>query len=261
MNSLFRTQALITMSLAVATLALEVSAQSTGFRVETDVYQKGVSNPVQQTVTLFSGGIAYDISRDDSDDEITMVDPELDRIVLLNRKHKVQTEVKISDLAKLFEAAKAQALTNDLAPFVANAQQVENLRDKVVVGDVKLMRYEATLQSPEDDAIAEDCSTLYRQFADAAKYLNAYHQRTQPPFARLTLNAQIAAQKSIPKEIKLQMQKQDALVELTCRLIPAWELSDSDKKRVLQIGQDKLTFTAVSSAEYQRITAENVATK
>lgn len=260
MLSFFKLQVSIAMTLALAASVTEVTAQTNGFRIETDVYATGESRPIQQTVTLFADGIAYDISRDDADAEVTMVQPALDRIVLLHKKHKVQTEVKISELAKLFEAAKAQAMTNELAPFISNAEKIEVKPDRIIVGDSKLMKYEATLQSPEDSESAASFALMYRQFADAAKYLNAYRLRN-PPFARLALNAQIAEKNFIPKEITLEVNKADTVIKTTCRLIPAWKLSDSDRKRVAQIGVDKMSFTAVSSAEYQRITSEKVATR
>lgn len=260
MHPYFKLQVSFAMTLALAATCTSTSAQSTGFRIETDVYVDGEASPVQQTVTLFSDGIAYDISRDDADAEITMVQPALDRIVLLNKKHKVQTEVKISELVKLFAAAKAQALTNELAPFISNAEKIESNDERVIVGDSKLMKYEATLQSPQDSEQAASFASMYRQFADAAKYLNAYRQR-KPPFARLALNAQIEAKNALPKEITLEVKKADSVLQTTCRLIPAWELSESDRKRVAQIGVDKMSFTAVSSAEYQKITSEKVVAK
>ena len=73
--------------LALATCLMATSseavAQYTGFRVDTDVTQGEDARPVQQSLTLFSNGVAYNLSQDSG--ELMVVDWQRDRIILLNK--------------------------------------------------------------------------------------------------------------------------------------------------------------------------------
>ncbi len=243
----------------MVSLIAPAKGQSPGFRVETDLFVEGTREPIQQSLTLFSEGVAYDTSRDD-DGETTMVDASRDRIVLLNDQHQLQTTVKISDLTALMNSARQQALTTGLAVYLRGASQVQADEERVIVGD-SVLRYEASLQRPSDLNAATAYAKNFREFADAVKQLNSLRSFGDPPFARLALNAAIADQHALPQKITLTANKGDQSTTYNCMLHATWRLSKSDLGRIAKIGEKLATYEDVDSTEYQkRTTVERVAT-
>jgi hypothetical protein len=181
--------------LVVSLLATEGLGQSTAFRVETDVFASGQLKPVQQTLTLFKGGVAYDFSRDEPH-RIVMIDPVRGRIRLIDSSEEVQTEIDLPQLVALMNSARKELATSEMAVYIQDAEKVKQDGNRITVGE-KVLRYEATLQTPKEADIAKQ----YAEFADASAMLNAWQARNPPPFARLSLNASLADAESLPEEI------------------------------------------------------------
>lgn len=236
----------------IASMAPTCQAQSSGFRVETDVFVDGTKEPVQQSLTLFSNGVAYDSSRDQVG-ETTMVDPGRDRVILLNDEHELQTTVKISELDSLMNSARKQAMTTGLGVYLRGASMVDASHDQVVVGD-DLLRYTATLQRPRDDALAGQVAVQYRQFADAVKQINSFRSFGDPPFARLALNAAVQEQKALPQELTLTAKKGEHQVTYKCILHVTWMLSKTDELKIAKVGEKLALYEVVNSTEYQKRT-------
>ena len=226
-------QCLTTLGLAVAmTILSSVGLTAADFRVETDVFADGQSKPVQQSLTLFSGGVAYDYSLDDPD-RVTIVDVAQQRIVLLDAKQKVQSQVQLTELNAFIESARNQAQSSELSVCISDAEQVsfDEPQQLLTVGQ-KVTRYEAKLQTAPDEQVASQ----YRQFADATAHLNAWSTGT-PPFARLALNAVVGNRIALPEEITrtsfpLGSNKSTSAFVVRCRLHVGWQLSADDTERV-----------------------------
>jgi hypothetical protein len=256
----FIRSSLIQWSLGVLALVMHAAdlatAQSVGYRVETDVFAEGIKEPLQQTLTLFSDGVGYDISRED-DGQFTMVDSARGRIILLNAKLEIRTQVAIREFEALVESAKA---VTELSVYVDGARKTEDLGDSIRVGDEVLL-YEATLQEPSNSAEATAIAESYRKFADALILLNCAHPGAAPPFARLALNEAVCAKGALPKEIK-KSAKRGQHVEVHKVLLHAtWLLSKSDEGRIAEIGRMLTSddFQDVSYGEYQRRMADVLA--
>ena len=243
----------------VASLTQNAMTQEAGFRIETDVFVSTEQGPLQQTLTLFSAGVGYDLSLDGSD-EITMVDPAGDRIVLLNKKHKLKSLIKISQLEKLMTSARNQAANTDLAVYLKGAENVVNDGDTITVGDLQL-QYSATLQSPPDPGLAKATAEQYRAFADALIQYNSFRTGSVPPFARIALNAAVCQQVSLPLEIvrTTNVGKGEAVVR--SRLLPIWLLGKSDVAKIAEIGEMLVTFEQVNEAEYRKRTDPSLVAK
>lgn len=152
-------------------------------------------------------------------------------------------------------------MAEGLSPLIQNADKVVAHPDRIIVGGKELMQYEATMQSPEDNIRSQQFALMYRQFADAAKYLNSFRLHGEPPFTRLALNEQLQSRNVIPKEIILRILKGSENIQVTCRLIADWKLTEQDDLKITQIGVDKFNFKTVTPTEYQSITSEKVAQK
>ncbi|MEM7478012.1 MAG: hypothetical protein AAF483_23755 [Planctomycetota bacterium] len=221
-----------------------------GFRIETDINVEGYEQPVSRTLSLFRDGAIYDMSRDEGQD-ITLIEPSLDRITRFNEATKTKTHNSISELKKLIPAAEQQAAQGPLAIFLAGAQSIQVTKEKIVVGREPL-RYEATLQKPLDADNAGFYVQLYQQFADASKLLNSFSTGGDPPFARLALNKALAKQGAIPKEIKLYAKRGGKEIVYSSRLHVNWGLSKYDKERITKIQDMLANFEQVTPAEYNR---------
>lgn len=248
--------------LAVGILVLACSLPSIGsaqvieFRIETDIMVPSQTKPVQQTLTLFRGGVAYDFSRDEPE-QITMVDTERKRIVLIDGRRQVQTHIDLVWLGSYMESARNEAASlPGLANFLEDSKLVEFAKatDTVTVG-AKVLRYTSTMQFPSEESVA----VQFAQFADASAYLNAWRANSPPPFARVALNAAVAQQGAIPEEITrttflLEQERVVGEQIVKCRLHPNWRLSKDDYTRIDEIGKMLVSFSAVSHADfYQKV--------
>jgi hypothetical protein len=236
-----------------STMTDRASAQAVGFRIETDVFAEGVKEPQQQTLTLFSNGIGYVISRED-DGELSMVDTGRDRIILLNTKLNIRTEVKISPLRQFIDSAKASP---ELSVFVLGAKQIDDSGDRIRVGD-EMLSYEASIQHPSNASEAAAICDTYHQYVDALALLNSTSPGAAPPFARLALNAAIQSKGGLPKQITKTAKRGKREVVHKVLLHGTWLLSKQDQQRINDIGK-KITDTSfddVDYAEYQRRMAE-----
>jgi hypothetical protein len=213
------------------------------FRVETDVRVGTRTEPTQTSLTLFSGGVAYDISFDDPN-QITMIDVQRERIVLLNKEARTQAIIDLRQLQQYIESARKQAETSQLAPYLRGADQIDLTNNVVQVGD-GVLRYEATLQAPREEQMAQQ----YARVADALSLLNGWRSGV-PPFARLSLNRVVAEQKSLPKEITRTTSGNNQTEVVSCRLHANWRLSKDDEKRVSEIGTMLVSFQTVSPPEF-----------
>jgi hypothetical protein len=209
------------------------------FQVDTDVFFGDQDAPAQQTRTLFSGGVAYDISYDDPN-QITLVDPTRNRIILLHKAKQVRTEIDLAELNQFIVAAQKKAESSGLAIFLRGAARVESTGTSVSVGD-EVLKYESTLRIAEDERMAQQ----YAQVADALALFNGWRSGV-PPFARLALNRAIAEKKSLPEKItRTSNNTQDH-----CLLHINWKLSKADEALIAEIGEMLVKFEAINQSEF-----------
>lgn len=236
------------------------SAQVNEFRVETDVFVPDQTKPLQQTLTLFRDGVAYDFSRDEPG-QITILDPRRQRIVMLDATREIQTLVDLASLTALMDSARNQASTTGLAVYLEDARSISfDEPSKTVTVGAKVLRYESTLQEPREAAMA----TQFAQFADASAYLNAWRANSPPPFARIALNAAVAQRDALPEEITRStfvLDEGRVVGEhvVKCRLHTNWRLSKNDGARIEEIRGMLVNFKVVSHTEFYQPQPKQVA--
>jgi hypothetical protein len=225
-------------------------AQSSDFRIETDVMESGKGKPIDQSVTLFANGVSYEYSRE-TPNQITVIDTIENRVILIDTKRQVQSRVNLQELQAYIETARKQ--------FAQTASGAEKLQDaaetsfdentQVVSVGKRFIRYDAKLQQQKNTAVAEN----YANFADASAILNAWHSRGKnapPPFARMQLNQALRERAVIPSEIKRTTFAGKSESSLTSRIHITDSLSPSEKKKLEQYSEMILTYRTVSLAEY-----------
>ena len=82
------------------------------FRVETDVFVDGGKEPAVQTLTIFSEGVVYDFLLTGVE-EITVFDRDRNRLVLLDTKRKVKTELTLDSILTYVAQMKAHLSEGD----------------------------------------------------------------------------------------------------------------------------------------------------
>lgn len=237
MNPMAKT---IVSAFMMITTAAAVQAQ-TEFRVETDLFLGDEKEPFHQTTTLFSGGVAYDLPH--GQNVVTMVDPKRNRIVLLDKQRRKQTNIDIDDLTKLIENAKTGA-TGILGQVIADAQLVEVAEDSLTVGQ-SLLRYEATLQPSSGECAAE-----YAAFANASAMLNGGRDPAALPYARLLLNEAILQKNKLPKEITKTVMLTKVPQVSRSILHANFRLSKDDQLSINEIGTMLASFEKIPQREF-----------
>lgn len=230
-----------------------VVAPSAGFRVVTDVFFGTQKAPAQQSLTLFSAGVAYDISFDDPN-QITMVDPQRSRIVLLNKATQTQTAIDLRELQQFIDSARKAAETSELATYLAGADKIVVTDDSVSVGD-SVMQYQTSLQKPRDPQMAQQ----YAQAADALILLNGWRSG-MPPFARLSFNRAVAEQQALPQEITRTTSSGKQTIVVRSLLHTNWRLSRDDERQIAEIGTMLVSFSPVTAPEFFAAISNQAAT-
>lgn len=219
-----------------------VNGQQADFRIETDVFAEDQKEPVYQTVTFFQAGVAYDFPRDGG--YVSMVAPKSNRLVLLDSKRQVRTQVDLAELTRLLDNAKTGA-PGLLATIIAEADQVD-VSDAAVSVGASILHYRATFQKPPSASMAAE----YAAFADALARLNAGRQPAALPYARLKLNAVLADKAVLPKEITKTLslgakpQVQRSILHAT------WRLSSEHQRRINEVQSNLVSFEEVSQQEF-----------
>lgn len=208
-----------------------VASSPTDFRVETDVTTAEQAAPIYQSVTIFSSGVAYDYSLGEPH-RIVVIAPGENRVVFLDSKRGVKTEIHLDNLTSFLEEARKELANSKMAAALedANLVHVDPGTGVIMVGQ-NFFRYQAIPQKLSDPSIAK----LFAQFADVSACINAWRSpdRSPPSFARMKLNQALADQSWIPQEIvRTTVSSSGHQSVLKSRVHASWQLSDDDKRLV-----------------------------
>ena len=225
-------------------------ASAADFRIETDVTQADHPKPLQQSVTIFRNGVAYDFSRDQAH-RVTVVDPANNGIIFLDSEKEIQARINLQQLHEFMQQARKELAASSMAAILedANLVEVDSAANTITVGQ-QHCRYEAKLQQPEQAGMAE----LYAAFADASACINAWKSpdRHPPAFPRLRLNQSIREQQAIPYEITRTTTPFSGGQQqvLSSRIHANWQLSAQDIQRADQFDAMMLSYPSVDVSRW-----------
>ena len=221
------------------------------FRMETNVFIEGNSDPAATSLTLFTGNAVYDFLSDDSaHGDITVFDVRRGRFVLIDTQRKLKTTLTKDDLIKFLEQVKSQASEDVVSRFVSpKLTQKFNPSTKTVTVSSDHLTYQAVgISAKWDPAIQQ-----YRHFADWIARLNSTRIGNLPPYSRFELNRVMAEQKLIPKTVqrtvmldRVGLRKQVVRSEHNIH----WQLTNSDRKRISSAGNLMAGCKEVSVNEF-----------
>jgi len=243
------TVAILLVSAALVTCSA-VGLESGDFRVETDVFVDDTKDPVSETLTLFSGDLVYDFLLSEPE-EITILDVRRSRIVLLDKARRIKTTLTTDELRQFTAALKFLASdTENKEVFEPQfVQQFDKASGELVLSGV-MITYRVLGIEPKHPGV----SRKYREFADWYARLNAARFRNLPPFARIELNRSLAEKGLLPKEVSRTVVTPQPLIDKKTtahsRHTFVWSLSNSDRKRIENVGTYQASYKTVSFPEY-----------
>lgn len=217
------------------------------FRVETDIYEGEATAPQSQHLILFDSGVVYDLPVGQGA-TITVFDVPRGRVVLIHKTSRVRTSIETDTLVQMTAQVRAAAAEAGAGQALGLDAKVVPLGDKV--GTYELVfagnRYQATAQTVTDPAIAAD----FASFTAWASRLNITRHIGSPPFARITLADFLAAEKSLPRQVKLEVRRGLKTRTFRSEHIIVERLSDLDRKKISDVGGMMATFQEVDFSEF-----------
>jgi len=216
---------------------------ASAFRVDADIYSDPKKAPIKHTLTLFAESVYYDFE-DGEFGRVSVIDPQRNRIVLLDRQRQVKSEVPTGEILSKIANARVQA---DAKLSAATLKDFQNLPsgESVAVVSNESIEYRSTLYSPA----LPDMATQYAQFANWSARLTSIYA-PMPPYLRLDLNELIASRKMMPKELTRITRKGIRQSQLICRLQVIDRLSEDDRSKVARAGAMMAEFRSVPINEY-----------
>jgi len=221
----------------------ENAKPASAFRVDADIYSDPKKAPIKHTLTLFVESVYYDFE-DGELGRVSVIDPQRNRIVLLDRQRQVKSEVPTGEILSKIANARVQADAKLSTATLKDFQDLPNGESVAVVSNESI-EYRSTLSAPT----LPDMAAQYAEFANWSARLNSIYA-PMPPYLRLDLNELIASRKMMPKELTRITRKGIRQSQLTCRLQVNDRLSEDDRSKVARAGAMMADFRSVPINEY-----------
>ncbi len=245
------------LTLLVIVSSLPATIFASDFRMQTEVFVEGDSQPVSSSLTLFSGSKVYDFLGDKSSaGEITVFDVSRGRFVLIDTQQKIKTILTKEYLIRFLEQVESRANDDVITRFVSPEldQQYNPTTKTVTVSSDHLSYHAIGIDAKWDRAVEQ-----YRHFADWIARLNSTRIGNLPPNSRFELNRVMAERKLMPKTIertvlldRVGLRKQVVRSEHDIH----WQLTNSDRKRISSTGNLMAECKQVSIDEYWQAQAQ-----
>jgi len=240
--------------LGLSSAALLCSAASAeNFRIETKVYAGKVKAPVSQNTTLFKGGYVYDYLSDP--ERVAVFDKPHGRFILLDPTRKLKTEIKTDEVlsfATKFHEWAAKS-SNAFMRFAADPTFEISFSED---GELTLKSQHINYRLQTEPAKTPEAADQYREFSDwYARFNVMSNPGATPPFARMTVNSELADRGLVPAEVQLTIPPQVTLgvpgVTMRSEHKVSWRLLQRDDERIAETANQLATFTLVDFTAFQ----------
>jgi hypothetical protein len=232
--------------LAARSAPAPAPASAPSFRIETEVFEGTQVKPQSQHLLLFDAGIIYDLPLG-SGSTISVFDPVRSRVMLLHKIQRVRTSISTDSLIQISAQVRSAAID-------AGAGKSLGLEAKVLAAEAPDTfsiefadtKYTVTTQPALKDGIAGE----YAAFTVWACRLNLARHVGSPPFARMTLADFLAAEKVLPRQIKLDVRRGLTKRAYRSEHLFVGRLGDLDRKRINDVGEMIASYTEVEFAAF-----------
>ncbi len=228
-------------------------ASAEDFRIETKVYAGKDKTAVSHNTTLFKAGYVYDYLSDP--DRVAVFDKPHGRFILLDPTRKLKTEIKTDDVltfaTKFHDWAAKSA--NAFMRFAADPKFDVSFSED---GKLTLSSGHINYRLQTEPAKTPEGAEQYREFSDWYARFNAMsNPGSTPPFARMTVNAELADRGLVPAEVQLTIPPQARLgvraVAMRSEHKVDWKLLQRDAERIVETANPLAAFKLVEFSEFQ----------
>lgn len=246
--------------LLLAALCLTAAADAADFRIETRVYAAGEKEPASESVTLFTGGAAYDFR--DADHRVTIFRPgaadKPGRFVLLDTEREVRTEIGGDRVAIATNKLRRWAAVQK-DPFLRFTGDPEFT--EAFDGDTGELRMEHELMSYRlvtMSVASREAMKELRAFLDAYTQLHTLLEAGLPPGPRMLVNEALANRDVVPIEVELYGGPITGEPSLRAEHLVTWILSRQDRQRIEQANRRLASYAVVDNGAFSKF-ADRVA--
>lgn len=235
------------------------------FRMETDLFVTGRTEPVGEYLTLFSERTVYDF-RVSKPEEITVFDWDRNRIILLDPSRQWKSVLTTEDVLQFTAAIKSHVKPENAIFYAATNPQFEPATETSNGDSGKLTLKSGPIEYRIQGAAPRHASSVrrYQEFADWSARLSAMRPGNLPPFIRIEVNQTVAQRGWLPEEVerivdpgKFGKKK----IEVQSRHLVNWILSETDRKRMEKVGNQMVSFREVPFSEFRDAVAAEATDK
>lgn len=230
------------------------------FRIETRVFAADEEEPVSESVTLFSGGAAYDFR--DADHRVTIFRPgapdKPGRFVLLDTQGKRRTEIGGHRVAiamtKLRRWASIQK--DPFLRFTGDPKFEESFDS--TTGEMRLTSEQLSYRLVTMPVANAEAMRELSAFLDAFAQLHTLLEAGLPPAPRLLVNEALSRYQVAPLEVELYSGPIEEEPDLRAEHLITWILSKQDRNRIESAAMQLTEFAEVENAAFGKF-ADRVA--
>lgn len=232
-------------------LQLTVAAD---FRIETRVFATGEDEPASESVTLFTGGAAYDFR--DEDNRITVFRPgagdKPGRFVLMDTDRQVRTEIGGDRVAIATTKLRrwASVHEDEFLRFTGDPSFDEAFNSDT--GELRLTSEQMSYRLVTMSVASREAMKELRAFLDAYAQLHTLLEAGLPPAPRLLVNEALANHDVVPIEVELYSGPITGEPDLRAEHLVTWILSRSDRHRIEQANRQLMEYQPVENSEFSK---------
>jgi hypothetical protein len=226
------------------------------FRIDNVVYTDDQKEPASQSTTIFRGGVVYDYLK--SPLETVVYDPKAGRFDLLNQTHQKRTELKTTEITSSIMALRMKAAESKdpFIKFLAEPKLIEQFdqaQNELIFSSPQLSYRLVLVPEANPEVVAQ-----YRDFCDWSARLKVMAvPRSWPPFARLKVNAAMAARQALASQVLLTVTPEKSSKQKPITLRSEHRLvrplEPADLERVAQTQASLAAFKPVEFNQYRKL--------
>jgi hypothetical protein len=244
-SGLFVSVVLIGLSIGFAKTKTGKPADSKPFQMTIRMFAGTEPAPIAEHRILFDHGMIYALPNNQQE-QITVIDESRKLVTLLDRGSQKRASIDTASLLQLTSQLRAAAATDELKQrlgITANVQ-VDHPAGlySVAYGEVS---YATTTQYPTDP----EAAVRFGRFSDWALRLNIARKLGMPPFGRMLMNSQIAADGRIPLQTELHVQQGNETANYRSTHEITYALNSADRDRIDEVAGMMALYQEVPLAE------------
>ncbi|QDV72872.1 hypothetical protein [Botrimarina mediterranea] len=231
------------------------------FRIETRVYAKGEEEPASQSVTLFTGGAAYDF-RDEAH-RVTIFRPgaadKPGRFVLLDSQRQYRSEIGGDRVAVVTTKLRRWAAVHK-DPFLRfTGDPAFDEAFDADTGELRMTSKQMSYRLVTMPVASREAMKELRAFLDAYAQLHTLLEAGLPPGPRMRVNESLANHDVVPIEVELYEGPIEGEPELRAEHLVTWILSREDRNRIEEANRWVAEYVEVENTEFSKFANQRMA--